>query len=97
MSDEPVMEQDEAEFRQTLLEVVHSHKLSIDAVAEDLRSQKVLVGELFAQAYAENGRRNELTTAVNELDANFAKLEERLGHLEDKILALEYKPVSSVC
>jgi uncharacterized protein YlxW (UPF0749 family) len=98
MSDErPVFEQDGAELKQTLLEVLFAHKNSIDAVAEGLRSQKMLLDELYDQAHRENARRNELTTAVNALNAKLDQVAEQLNALENRIIATLCKPVGAVC
>jgi len=95
MSEEPVMEQNQTEFKATLIEVLVSHKQSIDTLEAALCSQRTLVQELYDHCHSQNERVNQLTNAVNDLVAALDKMVERLEALSDKVMVFEYGRTSA--
>ena len=98
MDDEkPVLEALDEDFKAALTTAVYTHKVSIDAWDEELRSQKTLVLELYEHFHGQNARVNKLVKAMDELDGKLGKLAEKLDVLEDKIIAALCKPTGPVC
>jgi hypothetical protein len=99
MSDEkPVLEQDETELKQTLVEVLFAHKASIDVMEAGLRSQKVLVDQLYDHFHSQNDRVNEIVARMNKLDEKFKELGAKLDGIESQLIAALCKvPAGPMC